>query len=141
MSYTILVVDDNKPILQLVRTILTEGDCQLGTECGAHRLRDDEVLTADSAEEGLRIGEDLSRPIHLLLADVVMPGMLGNQLAARLRELRPQMRVILMSGTPDGLDVLHDGQWASLEKPFLAAALLERVRVELGKTEMGASGR
>src|SRR5580704_10907765 len=110
---TILVVEDDLAILRLVEIILANGHY--------------EVLSANSAEEGLQIGTNFPRPIDLLLSDVVMPHMTGPDLAARLKVLRPDMRVMLMSGYPDGALLLLNYGWHFINKPFVAKVLLERI--------------
>ena len=76
---------------------------------------------AANAEEALRILEDEKRKVHVLLTDVVMPGMSGVELAARALELRPSLEVIFMSGySPDPRHralFARDGA-AFLQKPF-----------------------
>jgi CheY-like chemotaxis protein len=125
---TILVVEDDQFVLKLVKQILTNGEC--AAENCSHKP-DYEVLTARSAAEGLRIGLEFPRPIHLLLADVVMEGMLGTEVAERIKEQRPAMRVILMSGYLEGELKVLQGGWKFLRKPFVAEALLDRVRAAL----------
>jgi len=85
------------------------------------------VLAASSGEEALSIAAG-GGDIDLLLTDVVMPGMGGLALAARLRAARPGLRVLLMSGYADGAE-LGDGPLAGplLAKPFGPRALLEKV--------------
>jgi YesN/AraC family two-component response regulator len=56
------------------------------------------VLEADDGEEALRLGRRHNGPIRLMLTDVIMPGVNGKELAARMRSERPAMRVIFMSG-------------------------------------------
>ena len=135
MKYTILVVEDNKALLRLVKSILTRGEC--GEDCGARP--DYEVLCASSATEALRIGMEYPGPIHLLLADVMMPDMLGTEVASLLKAARPSIRVILMSGYPDGKLAVLDAGWQFLQKPFMGEALLARVRIAL--TAQAAGGR
>ena len=70
-------------------------------------------------------------PIHLMMTDVVMPGMSGPQLASRIAALRPGMRVLYTSGYPDDalgpLGELAPGT-AFLQKPLTPDALADRVR-------------
>ena len=79
------------------------------------------AILAANAEEALRILEDQKRKVHVLLTDVVMPGMSGVELAARALELRPSLEVIFMSGySPDPRHralFARDGA-AFLQKPF-----------------------
>jgi DNA-binding NtrC family response regulator len=79
----------------------------------------------------LRLGRTVKKPIHLLLTDMVMPGMSGKELAERMQKMAPGMKVILMSGYAD------DGiiQWSTvmqgmdfLQKPFRVETLIRKVR-------------
>jgi len=89
------------------------------------------VLDADSGREALRIASSFSGPIHLLLTDVIMPGMGGKQLAEQFTSLRPATRVLYMSGySNDGIvqsGILESGALL-LEKPFTREILLRKVR-------------
>jgi two-component system, cell cycle sensor histidine kinase and response regulator CckA len=104
---SILLVED-EPV---VRALVAEMVAQLG-----YRVRE----TA-SAEEALELAADESTPIDLLITDVVMPSMGGTELATRLRELRPSLRVLYVSGYPRGAisseDALEPGS-SFLQKPF-----------------------
>lgn len=85
-----------------------------------------QLLEATSGEEAEVIAERYGEPIHVLVTDVVMPGMSGPQLADRLSLLRPDLKVLFVSGYP------HDSLEGSyLAKPFSAAQLLGRVRALL----------
>ncbi|MBK5298855.1 MAG: PAS domain S-box protein [Vicinamibacteria bacterium] len=89
------------------------------------------VLGAATGEEALRLLERHEAPVHLLISDVVMPGMSGRELAARLAQTRPAMKVLYMSGYTSDTIVRHgvlDGKMPFLSKPFSAAALREKVR-------------
>ncbi|MFA5911722.1 MAG: ATP-binding protein [Vicinamibacterales bacterium] len=112
---TVLVVEDEDAVRLLAAESLRRGGYV--------------VIAAASGEEALRVADAFEGTIHLLLSDVVMPGMKGPALAARLRAARPSIRVILMSGyaadvvTPDDLKAAM-----LLSKPFSAGVLAKAVR-------------
>jgi CheY-like chemotaxis protein len=89
------------------------------------------VLEASNGGEALLICEQDRSPIHALLTDVVMPRMSGRRLAARLRSLRPELRVVYMSGYPDGSVVEHglvDDLASYVQKPITTETLLTVLR-------------
>ena len=89
------------------------------------------VLEAPSAEAALDLAQRHSGPIHLLLTDVVMPGMSGRALALRLSELRPELRVIYMSGYPEEAITRHgvlERGFTYVQKPFTPEGLARKVR-------------
>ena len=93
------------------------------------------LASAGNAKEALAVAAGMAGTIDLLLTDVVMPGMRGPALAARLRESRPDIGVIFMSGyAAEALPNLVglDAEAAFLAKPFTAAALLEAVGRGMG---------
>ena len=93
------------------------------------------VLCAASGPEALEIAQASADPIHLLLTDVVMPGMNGPQLADRLLILRPTTKVIFTSGYTHEV-VLHHGVGDRpdfLRKPFTLRLLSEMVRTVLDR--------
>jgi PAS domain S-box-containing protein len=114
---TILVVEDAEPLRKLARTFLEEHGFQ--------------VLTASSGEEALKVAAEFSGKIHLLLTDVVMPGMNGRVLAEQLLPKRPGMIALYMSGYTDsfiaGHGVLEEGTHL-LHKPFTEEVLISKVR-------------
>jgi len=79
------------------------------------------------------LGKD---PIHLILTDVVMPGMSGRQLADRLRSFHPEITVLYMSGYTDN-DITHHGVLEKgvnyMQKPFTVDTLAKKVREVLDK--------
>ena len=93
------------------------------------------IELADGADEAERLCT--SRPIDLLLTDVVMPEVSGNELAERLGALAPDMRILFMSGYSDEAVVRHgelSAAAAFLEKPFTERALASKVREVLDAT-------
>jgi PAS domain S-box-containing protein len=121
---TILLVEDAEPLRVLIKEILVN--------CGY------KVLEAENGNEAIRIARDFQGPIHLLLTDVIMPGMGGEQLAAQLSQFLPEMKVLYMSGYPnDGIvrsGILASGV-ALLEKPFTREILARNVRQVLDEQE------
>lgn len=114
---TILVVEDEDAVRKLVRVAL-EGQGYT-------------VLTASNAKEGLAQLLAHSKPIDLLLTDVIMPEASGSELAATLRKTQPDLRVLLMSGyTNDALDRhgLEGTADQLIQKPFSPLSLARRVR-------------
>ena len=88
------------------------------------------VLTAANGEEALRVLER-DEPVHLILTDVVMPGMSAGTLAERVHATRPGMKVLYMSGYTDDVIVRHgvlDEGMSFLGKPFTAGELTRKVR-------------
>jgi PAS domain S-box-containing protein len=114
---TILLAEDNAGLRKLATRLLEPAGYT--------------VLGAATGEEALRLLERHEAPVHLLLSDVVMPGMSGRQLAEQLAETHPGMKVLYMSGYTSDTIVQHgvfEAQVAFLNKPFTAAALLRKVR-------------
>lgn len=117
---TILVVEDKEP----VRSVLLEILGDLGYE----------ALEASDGEHALEIARTHEGPIHLLLADIVMPGLQGDEVARRLRALRPETRVLFMSGyTKKAVaDSLVEESGAEfIPKPFSLPELTEKLRAIL----------
>jgi two-component system, cell cycle sensor histidine kinase and response regulator CckA len=110
---TILVVDDQPVVREAVREVLERtGFC---------------VLVAGRGAQAIQLERSTQGAIQLLISDVMMPEMSGQAVAERLEKLRPEIRVMLMSGYPDGeLSFLSYG-WHFIEKPFRASKLVEGV--------------
>jgi DNA-binding NtrC family response regulator len=89
------------------------------------------VLDASNGGEALRVAESEPGEIHVLLTDVMMPGIGGKELVQRFLKKRPTTRVILMSGFTDDLDLreeLGTAKFLFLQKPFAARRVLSAVR-------------
>jgi PAS domain S-box-containing protein len=117
---TLLVVEDEAALRDVAGRILSGA--------GYH------VLTADGGAQALELAAVHDGSIDLLVSDVVMPGMLGKELAERLVDARPDTRVLYMSGYAQPVLASQgtlDPGVALLEKPFTAAALLTAVRRRL----------
>jgi len=114
---TVLLVEDQKTVLELGRRLLTE----LGYT----------VLTAATTDEAIRLAAEHIGEIHLLMTDVVMPGMNGRDLAERIRQTRPEIKCLYMSGyTADIITrhgVIEEGIHF-IRKPFSLEELAGKVR-------------
>jgi CheY-like chemotaxis protein len=113
----ILLVEDEDQVRLVASTILKKQGYR--------------ILEARHAGEALLLCEEQSDEIHLLLTDVVMPRMSGPELAKRLAQLRPQMRVLCMSGYTDDSIVRHgvlQADIAYLQKPITPYTLARKVR-------------
>jgi PAS domain S-box-containing protein len=102
------------------------------------------TISAASGLEALRLAEEFDGPIHVLLADVVMPGLSGQELAERLLGQRPDVRVLYTSGYTDE-DIARRGvidpAVALIPKPFTSKSLAKRVRQLLENQEARPTGR
>ena len=117
-SEVVMVVEDEPDVRRMAERILTKnGYSVIGTDKGA---------------EALEICARPEQAIDLLLTDVIMPGMLGTELAERVREVREEIAVVFMSGyshevlAPEALAAQVDS--AFIEKPFNAGELLRTIR-------------
>ena len=110
---TILLADDDGLLRKFVSNLLTK--------CGYN------LIVANDGSEALQKALAFDGVIHLLLSDVEMPGMTGIELAIQLNRVRPETKILLISGLDSGMLVLNDG-WQFLPKPFMADMLRDRIR-------------
>ena len=123
---TILLVEDDGAVRELVRSMLTGKGYS--------------VLTAETSREVETLCEKHSGRIHLLLTDLILPGVSGREIAKRVSALRPEVKVLFMSGYTDD-SMIHrngfDSSFAFLAKPFSSTTLALKVREVLDGNEVG----
>jgi two-component system sensor histidine kinase EvgS len=123
---TVLVVEDQTEVRRLTLAVL---------KSQGYRL-----LEAPNGSEALSLCERDPGPIHLLITDVVMPGMTGRELATRLLALRPSLKILYISGYTANV-IAHEGLLdpgvAYLPKPFSPAQLTAKVREVLSEPAQG----
>jgi two-component system cell cycle sensor histidine kinase/response regulator CckA len=117
---TILVVEDEAGVREMARRMLAAGGYA--------------VLTAANGAEALSLLERHRGVLHLMLTDVVMPGMNGVDLAARVAEIRPDMKILFTSGHTENAALrlaALDNTWPFIGKPYTMADLIRKVRETL----------
>lgn len=113
----LLVVEDDDMVRRVTQRTLTANGY--------------DALVASSGGEALLLAETNSYQFDMLVTDVIMPGMSGGELAARMRTIRPDLKVLFVSGYTDDVVVRHgvlEGDVEFLQKPFTADSLLRKVR-------------
>ena len=118
---TILLVEDEESLRQLTSRILARNGYR--------------VCLAASGADAVQRASDPAQVIDLLLTDVIMPEMLGNEVAARVRAIHPRLPCLFMSGYAGPILDLHAAGAPGvdiLEKPFTETGLLTRVRQAIG---------
>jgi PAS domain S-box-containing protein len=121
-SETILIVEDELPVKKMVRGILAK----LGYN----------VLEAANGQQALELCGSYAAPIQLMVTDVVMPGMAGPDLARAVKILRPETRIMFMSGYTENIMLHHEliePDANFLQKPFAPEEFAQRVREVLDK--------
>ena len=121
VSGAVLLVEDQEDVLRLTSTILGN----MGFD----------VLEACDADHAIAVAQRFDGDIRMMLTDVIMPGMNGKELAERMARLRPQTKVVFMSGYTDRImsrDGVLDDSVEYLQKPFTAEQLGATVRRVLG---------
>lgn len=111
---TVLLVEDEPGVRSFVRDVLE-----------AHQYT---VLDAPNGQQAIDLVKHFDRPIHLLLSDVVLPGISGIEVIRQFRELRPGVPVMWMSGYPERHGAHLDPSIPFLQKPFRPEVLLARIR-------------
>jgi two-component system, cell cycle sensor histidine kinase and response regulator CckA len=117
---TVLLVENSDPLRALVKEFLRSDGYA--------------VLEAANGKDAIRIAKAFGGPIHLLLTDVIMPGMGGKELAGKFASLRPGTKTLFMSGYSDESIVnsgLPGARMLFLEKPFTRDMILQKVRLIL----------
>ena len=125
---TILLVEDEASLRELTSRILTHAGYQ--------------VCAAGNGADAVRVAGDPAQVIDLLLTDVVMPEMLGNEVAARVSAARPGVPALFMSGYAQAILDAHgvpEQGFDIVEKPFTKAALLSRVRQAISRNHPEAT--
>ena len=117
---TILLVEDDAGVRDLAKQVLqTQGYT---------------LLEATNGNQALQLAAAYTAPIHLLLTDVVMPGISGKVLAEQLQQKQPDLKVLYMSGYTENV-VAHHGVLEEgvvfIQKPFNAVTLTQQIRVIL----------
>ena len=118
---TVLLVEDDNSILDICREVLES----LGYK----------VLTTQSPRDALAMANSYPEPIHLLITDVIMPEMNGQELRYRMHDIKPEIKVIFISGYTANVIAQHgvlDKGINFLQKPFSVQDLAEKVREVLG---------
>jgi len=114
---TILAVDDNPEVRNLLKTILVKTGYK--------------VFIAENAETAIAISSSYAETIHLLVTDVIIPGMNGTQLYNKIREMRPEISVIYISGYTSNV-IAHNGKLDEgvhfIQKPFAISDFTRKVR-------------
>jgi CheY-like chemotaxis protein len=127
---TVLVVEDEDIVRELV--------CEVLEDQGYN------VICAPDGIEALRVAEDYDGEIHLLVTDVIMPHMNGHELAVKLSALRPEMKILYVSGYSDndiGDHGVLDPRYELLQKPFTPQTLARKIRDVIGEGQYAVTTR
>ncbi len=129
-SETVLLVEDDSPFRKLATDLL-----------GSSGYR---VIEAENGQVAIEMLKQSKETVHLLLTDVIMPGMNGSDLAMHCRFIRPDLKILFMSGYTGELIAHHgvlDTDTAFVAKPFSKKSLLGKVRSVLDASRVAAGGR
>jgi two-component system, cell cycle sensor histidine kinase and response regulator CckA len=109
---TVLLAEDSEAVRRFVMALLNDAGY--------------EILVAEDGEQALKLVESYQGTIQVLLSDVFMPVLNGDELARRILALQPEIKVILMSAhAPEMLAM--DDSWQFIQKPFRSTVLLEKI--------------
>jgi PAS domain S-box-containing protein len=125
--------DIEEKSLQGKETILLVEDEDMVRELAVRILEDKgyKVLESSRGEKALELSKKLKKPIDLMITDIVMPGIGGKKLAQRIKESRPELKVLYISGYTDEIISQHDvldENTQFLQKPFLPQTFLSKIR-------------
>ncbi|MBU1162059.1 MAG: response regulator, partial [Proteobacteria bacterium] len=116
-SETVLLVEDDKSLRNMAQKVFKQQGYS--------------VLEAKNGEDALKVAEAHEGPIHLMITDVVMPGMTGRELAERIQSIRPETKVVYMSGYTNNA-ISHHGVLEPglnfIEKPFTPENVMRKIR-------------
>jgi len=128
-TLTALVVEDSETLRNAMPRVLEQAKLN--------------VLLASDGIEALELAERYRKPIHLLITDVMMPGLPGTEVARQLRETRPQMKILYMSGYSSEILGEHSRPaigYEFIQKPFKPRDLLKKIQALLVSEEFMAAG-
>ncbi len=111
---TVLLVEDENGVRELARQYL---------ETSGYK-----VIEASNGNEAMELAANFKEPIHLLMTDVVMPGISGRELADRLSVIRPDIRILFMSGYTGAKPLCITELWQRTRSCFKSPSLLARSR-------------
>jgi two-component system cell cycle sensor histidine kinase/response regulator CckA len=121
---TVLILEDERPLRRLAAEVMSGAGYR--------------ILDAGDGGEALQVASNFAGPIHLLVSDIVTPVLPGPEVARRLCEQRPEMRVLFMSGYSEAFSG-PDEDAAFLAKPFTPGELLAAVRRTLDGMPAGGN--
>jgi len=125
---TVLLVEDEEDVRDLARQFLRSAGYK--------------VLEACDGLDGLEVATRYAGPIDVLLTDMVMPRMSGKVLAGELRERRPNLKIIVMSGYSEfQTEIAERGEFLSLPKPFSMSSLVQMIEEALAASAKETAGR
>jgi two-component system cell cycle sensor histidine kinase/response regulator CckA len=126
---TILLVEDEEAVRESAAEYLVENGYT--------------VLKAREGLEALKIAQEHTQPIHLMLTDLIMPNISGRELSEKIAGIHPETKVVFMSGYSNNLlsnEQVLDPKHVLLQKPFRLSILGQRIRETLGRSNTASVG-